>query len=896
MPTEMELTLEQTQQGVSYEVSMEILLEPTSNKLMVGRSSRIRRKWTRMDFDIDNLTKSMNYKPVVAGNQSNGSAGTKSCYNASKARVETTKDYILLPFLTQDPLFSSSTKDSPDTGFKPSGEEEKKDVEALENEDSEVLNVKEPRVNQEKDENFNNTKHINTVSSTVNTASIEDNDVDENIVYGCADDQNMPNLEEIDYSNDDEGVGVEADMNNLDTFMLVSPIPTTRIHKDHPVEHIIRDIHLARQTRRMTKSVTEHGYTQEEGIDYDEDFAPVARIETIRLFLAYASFKDFVVYQMDVKSAFIYDKIEEEVYVCQPPRAWYETLSTYLLDNGFQRGQIDKTLFIKRVKSDILLVQDIPHRSMIGSLMYLTSSRPDIMFDVCACARFQVTPKVSHLHVVKRIFRYLKGQPKLGLWYLKDSPFVLEAYTDTDYAGASLDRKSITGGCQFLGRRLISWQCKKQTVVANSTTKAEYVATSNCYGQVKTGNSKVNAAVHYLVLLGKTQFHHRLQQLSSMKALKFVDSHNMIAYLEKSMKNADFDKIVDFLTASPIRYSLTVFANMRRQGKAFLRTVTPLFPSMLASQAVDSEGSGQLSEPQHTPTTASPSHSSGPTTLIADETVYEERGDSVERAATTAASLDAEQDSGNIIRTQSMTTRNEPIPQGTGSDIDIVAKGFLPIKPAQNFGTLFQSRTKRSLLAEKICGLRRMHHNRCARNEFDQEHKRTHHVSFNEDVKTQGRHPVTTELVYCEPDKPVKVKGIDQIAFDEEVAQRLEAQMQAEYEEEERSQLKNNGFKIRIVHLSNSIKWVDSFVPMDSEVVEGSKSRVPLTPHLPHSPGPTPPTQKGSKKRTRKELDEESVKRQKLKDDAEKAKLKACLEIVPGDGVVTIESLATRII
>ncbi|GJY86847.1 putative reverse transcriptase domain-containing protein [Tanacetum coccineum] len=124
------------------------------------------------------------------------------------------------------------------------------------------------------------------------------------------------------------------------------------------------------------------------------------------------------------------------------------------------------------------------YRSMIGSLMYLTSSRPDIMFAVCACARYQVNPKVSHLHAVKRIFRYLKGQPKLGLWYPKDSPFDLVAYTDSDYAGASLDRKSTTGGCQFLGCRLISWQCKKQTVVANSTTEAEYVAASSCCGQV----------------------------------------------------------------------------------------------------------------------------------------------------------------------------------------------------------------------------------------------------------------------------------------------------------------------------------------------------------------------------------------------------------------------------
>nr|GFB91162.1 uncharacterized mitochondrial protein AtMg00810-like [Tanacetum cinerariifolium] len=124
------------------------------------------------------------------------------------------------------------------------------------------------------------------------------------------------------------------------------------------------------------------------------------------------------------------------------------------------------------------------YRSMIGSLMYLTSSRPDIMFVVCACARFQMTPKVSHLNVVKRIFRYLNEKPLLGLWYPKDSSFGLVAYSDSDYAGTSLDRKSTTGGYQFLGCRLISWQCKKQTVVATSSTEAEYVAAASVCAQV----------------------------------------------------------------------------------------------------------------------------------------------------------------------------------------------------------------------------------------------------------------------------------------------------------------------------------------------------------------------------------------------------------------------------
>ncbi|GKD42517.1 putative ribonuclease H-like domain-containing protein [Tanacetum coccineum] len=198
------------------------------------------------------------------------------------------------------------------------------------------------------------------------------------------------------------------------------------------------------------------GYTQEEGIDYDEVFAPVARIEAIRLFLAYASFKDFVVYQMDVKSAFLYGKIEEEVYVCQPP--------------GFEDPEFPDRVY--KVEKALYGLHQAPR------------AWHDIMFAVYACAILQVTPKVSHLHAVKRIFRYLKGQPKLGFWYPKDSPFDMEAYTDSDYAGVSLDKKSKTGGCQFLRSRLISWQCMKQTVVANSTTKAEYVAAASCCGQV----------------------------------------------------------------------------------------------------------------------------------------------------------------------------------------------------------------------------------------------------------------------------------------------------------------------------------------------------------------------------------------------------------------------------
>nr|GEU60114.1 hypothetical protein [Tanacetum cinerariifolium] len=305
-------------------------------------------------------------------------------------------------------------------------------------------------------------------------------------------------------TNSDESNGVEADISNMEIAIIASPTPTLRIHKDYPKR-----------------------------IDYDEVFAPVARIEAIRLFLAYASFMGFTDPEFPIK---VY-KVEKAMYgLHQAPRAW---------------GTIDQTHFIRRQGGDFILVQvyvddiifgssnpqlcrefkalmhekfqmsamgdilkkfrysdvrssntpmdkenpwgkdgtgkDVDlhlYRSMIGSLMYLTASRPDIMFAVCACARHQVTPKECHMHAVKRIFRYLKGHPKLGLWYPKESPFDLVAYSDSDYSGATQDHKSTTGGCQFLGRRLISWQYKKQTIVATSTTEAEYVVAASCCGQV----------------------------------------------------------------------------------------------------------------------------------------------------------------------------------------------------------------------------------------------------------------------------------------------------------------------------------------------------------------------------------------------------------------------------
>ncbi|KAI3791236.1 hypothetical protein L2E82_04934 [Cichorium intybus] len=345
------------------------------------------------------------------------------------------------------------------------------------------------------------------------------------------------------------------------------------------------------------------GYCQEEGIDYEETFAPVARLESVRIFLAYAAHKCFDVYQMDVKCAFLNGELEETVYVEQPPgfvsskhpdhcyvldkavyglkqapRAWYETLTRFLKQSKFKQGSVDPNFFRKKEGSHLMIVQiyvddiifgsthpsltakfrklmetkfemssmgkinfflglnirqssegifikqeaytksllekfgmkgdskvkvpmafgtkltpspDKPaaaditlYRQMIGSLLYLTSSRPDIMFAVCYCTRFQANPREPHHNAVKNIFRYLKRTTSLGLWYPSGSGFFVQAFSDADLGGCGLDRKSTSGGCQLLDGKLVSWQSRKQTCVSLSTAEAEYIAAASCTSQI----------------------------------------------------------------------------------------------------------------------------------------------------------------------------------------------------------------------------------------------------------------------------------------------------------------------------------------------------------------------------------------------------------------------------
>ncbi|GJR42079.1 retrovirus-related pol polyprotein from transposon TNT 1-94 [Tanacetum coccineum] len=340
---------------------------------------------------------------------------------------------------------------------------------------------------------------------------------------------------------------------------------------------------------------------QEEGIDFEELFAPVARLEVVRMFIAYAAHKNITIFQMDVKTAFLNGPLKEEVYVSQPegfidpefpdhvyrlkkalyglkqaPRAWYDKLSSFLIEHGFTKGIIDPTLFTRRHGGDILLVQvyvdDIifgstnpdfskrfanlmknnfemsmmgelkfflglqvhqsprgifisqsqyaiellkkhgldecvsmstpmaterldadlqgtptdqtTYRRMIGGLMYLTASRPDIAFATFICARYQARPTIKHLKEVKRIFRYLRQSYNMGLWYLKDFEFELVTYLDADHSGCKDDCKSTSAGLQFLGEKLVSWSSKKQDCTMISTAEAEYVSLSACCAQV----------------------------------------------------------------------------------------------------------------------------------------------------------------------------------------------------------------------------------------------------------------------------------------------------------------------------------------------------------------------------------------------------------------------------
>nr|GEW36101.1 hypothetical protein [Tanacetum cinerariifolium] len=516
------------------------------------------------------------------------------------------------------------------------------------------------------------------------------------------DDPNMPELEDITYSNNEDDIGAEADFNNLETSITVSPILITRVHKDHPVIQIINDLSSAIQTSSMTgvakdqrgatsiqdakslglsdlpygkrvigtkwvfrnkkdkrgivvrnkSRLVAQGHTQKEGIDYEEVFALVVKIEAIRLFLAYASFMGFMVYQMDVKSAFMNKKDKrgivvrnksrlvaqghtqkegidyEEVFALVVKIEAIRLFLAYASFMGFMVYQMDvKSAFMYGTNKEEIYVDDIIFGSTINDLCkafeklmkdkFQMSSIRELTFflglqvkqkkdgifisqDKYATEilrKFRITDRKSASTPidtkkpllkdpdVKRIFRYLKGKPHLGLQYPKDSPFDLVAYSDTDYAGASLDRKSTTEGFQFLGCGLISWQCKKQIVMATSSTEAEYVATASCCGKVLWIQNQLldYGSIKYALTVNPNIYVSCIKFFWNSVAVKKVNDVTQLQAL------VDKKKVI--ITKASIRDALRLDD---AEGKGFFRVETPIFKGMIVEQQVANEGDAEV--------------------------------------------------------------------------------------------------------------------------------------------------------------------------------------------------------------------------------------------------------------------------------------------------------------
>nr|GEV12120.1 uncharacterized mitochondrial protein AtMg00810-like [Tanacetum cinerariifolium] len=644
-------------------------------------------------FDIDTLTKSMNYQPVIAGNQPNPNVGIQKHFDADKA-VEGNVQQYRAKTKKHDDKTNKKAKGKSLVKFSTGVRNLSEEFEDFSNNNTNEVNVAStpvPAVGQ----NSNKSTNIFSAAGPSNTAASPT--LGKSLYVDPSqypDDPNMPALEDITFSDNEEDVATQT---RSMTRMVKDQGGLTQINNEDFHTCMFACFLSQKEPKRVHQALK------------DPSWIEAMQEELLRFKMQ----KVWVL--VDLPKGFEDSDYPDKVYkvvkalyeLHQAPRAWYNTLANYLLENDFQKGKIDQTLFIKKQKGDILLVQvyvddiifgttnkelckafeklikdkfqmssmgelafflglqvkqkqdeifisqdkyvaeilrkfgltdgkpastpiDIEkpllndpdgedvdvhaYMSIIGSLMYLNSSRPDIMFAICACARFQVTPKASHLHAVKRIFRYLKGKPHLGLWYPKDSPFNLVAYSDSDYAGVSLDRKSTTGGCQFLGCRLISWQCKKQTVVGTSSIEAEYVAAASCCAQVlwiqnqlldygidclpneeifaeleRMGYEKPSTKLTFYKAFFSAQWkflmHIILQCMSAKRTTWSEFSSSMASAVICLTTDAQVGDLSSYTTkyTSPA-LTQKVFANMRRAGKGFSRVDTPLFEGMLVPQ------------------------------------------------------------------------------------------------------------------------------------------------------------------------------------------------------------------------------------------------------------------------------------------------------------------------
>nr|GEV59342.1 putative ribonuclease H-like domain-containing protein [Tanacetum cinerariifolium] len=672
-------------------------------------------------FDIDTLTKTINYQPVTASNQSNPSAGVQEQFDTEKAEEGNVQQYMLFP------VWYSGSKNSQNTDGDAAFED--KELEFEGRKPVSKVHVSPSNSAQSKkhdDKTKREAKGKSPVESSRGYKNLSaefedfsDNSINKVNVVGylvpavgqistnSTNTFSAAELEDITYSDDEEDVGAEADFTNLETTI------TTEAMKEELLQFKMQKVWVLvdlpnRKRAICTKWVLRNkkdergivvrnkallvaqGHTQEEGIDYEEVFALVARIEAIRLFLAYASFIGFMVYQIDVKSAFLYGTIEEEVYVCQPlgfedpdypdkvykvvkalyglhqaPRAWYETLANYILENGFHRGKIDQTLFIKRKKGNILLVQiyvddiifgstnkglckafeklmkdkfemssmgklafflgiqvkekqdgifisqdkyvaeilrkfgltdgklaSIPidtekpllkdpdgedvdvhtYKSMIGSLMYLISSRPDIMFTVNDVTRLQALVDKKIVIITEATIREaLRLDDAESIDCLPNE----EIFTELSRMGYKNPSTKLTFYKEFF-----SPQCK---FVIHTILQ--------CMSSKRTSWNEFSSSMASVVIYLSTGRKFNFSKYIFDSLVRNVDS-SIKFYMYPRFLQLMIRAQVGDLSSHTTKYSspaLTqkVFANMRRVGKGFFKVDTPLFEGMIVAQQAD---------------------------------------------------------------------------------------------------------------------------------------------------------------------------------------------------------------------------------------------------------------------------------------------------------------------
>nr|GEV30809.1 putative ribonuclease H-like domain-containing protein [Tanacetum cinerariifolium] len=425
-------------------------------------------------------------------------------------------------------------------------------------------------------------------------------------------------LEDITYSEDEEDVGAEADFINLETTITVSPIPITRVHKDHHVTQIIGDFPSATQTRSMKRvdkdqayqcsldrrndsgrlvqpgtynlqeasSIQDaEGHTQEEGIDYEEVFAPVARIEAIRLFLAYASFMGFMMYQIDVKSAFLYENIEEEALygLHQAPRAWYETLANYLLENGFQRGKIDQTLFIKRQQGNILLVQ-----IYVDDIIFGSTNK-----DLCKAFKKLMKDKFQMSSMGEpTFFLGLKVNQKPDEIFICQDKYVAEILRKFGLIDGKLDSTPIDTKKPLLKDPDDASEGFDQIIDFLNASLIKYALTvnPNIYVSVikqfwsSVAVKKVNDVTRLQALVVR-------KKCMSAKRTTWNEFSSSMASAAIYLSTGDLSSHTTKYTSPAMTHK--IFANMRRVGKGRSGVETPLFEGMIVAQQVG-EGAAEV--------------------------------------------------------------------------------------------------------------------------------------------------------------------------------------------------------------------------------------------------------------------------------------------------------------